>query len=47
MSPESPVLKAASLKRIRRVVMADGNRLVGIVSQGDAQKAFFQRMILE
>ena len=50
VTPETAVLKAASmmiLKRIRRIPVIDGDRLVGIVSQGDVHKSFFQRMIME
>ena len=50
IGPDTPVLKAASMmiiKRIRRIPVMDGDRLVGIVSQGDVHKAFFQRMITD
>ncbi len=50
VTPETPVLRAASMmiiKRIRRIPVLDGDRLVGIISQGDVHMAFFQRMIME
>ena len=40
-----PVLKAASmmwLKKIRRIPVTEGNKLVGIVSVGDVHKAIFK-----
>ena len=44
VAPDVPVLKAVSimcLNRIRRIPVADGDRLVGIISIGDVHKAIF------
>jgi CBS domain-containing protein len=44
VSPEDPVLKAASymgLKNLRRIPVAEGRRLVGIVSIGDISRGLF------
>ncbi len=43
--PETPVLKLAStmiLKRVRRIPIVDGGKLVGLVSQGDVHRAVFR-----
>lgn len=43
---DTPILKVASLmirRRIRRVPVVDGDKLVGIVSQGDIHQAIFQK----
>lgn len=45
VSADIPVLKAASmmwLKKIRRIPVTEGNKLVGIISVGDVHKAIFQ-----
>ncbi|HKJ84400.1 MAG TPA: CBS domain-containing protein [Mariprofundaceae bacterium] len=44
VSPDDPVLKAASymgLKNLRRIPVAEGGRLVGIVSIGDINRGLF------
>jgi CBS domain-containing protein len=44
VAPDTPILKVASLlirKRIRRVPVVDGDKVVGIVSQGDIHQAIF------
>ncbi len=49
VSPEMPVMKAASmmwLKKIRRIPVVDGGKLVGIVSIGDVHRALFQEHLL-
>jgi len=46
VAPDDPILKAVSimcLKKIRRIPVADGNKLIGIVSIGDVHKAIFQK----
>ncbi len=46
VTPEDPILKAVSimcLKKIRRIPVAKGKKLVGIVSVGDVHKAIFQK----
>ena len=46
VTPEDPILKAVSimcLKKIRRIPVAEGKKLVGIVSVGDVHKAIFQK----
>lgn len=43
---DTPILKVASLmirRRIRRVPVVDGDKLVGIVSQGDIHQAIFRK----
>ncbi len=45
VSADIPVLKAASmmwLKKIRRIPVTEGNKLIGIISMGDVHKAIFQ-----
>jgi CBS domain-containing protein len=45
VEPDMPVLRAASImfrNRIRRIPVANGGRLLGIVSVGDVHKAIFQ-----
>lgn len=45
IKPDIPVLKAASvmwLKKIRRIPVTEGDKLIGIVSIGDVHKAIFQ-----
>jgi CBS domain-containing protein len=50
VSPETPILKAASLmilRKVRRLPVVDGDgRLVGIVSQGDVHMAVFEKHFL-
>lgn len=44
VEPEMPVLRAATImfrNRIRRIPVAENNRLLGIVSVGDVHKAIF------
>jgi len=48
VTPDDPILKAVSimcLKKIRRIPVAEGNKLVGIVSVGDVHKAIFQKQL--
>jgi len=48
VSPEMHILKAASLmasKRFRRIPVADGDMLVGMLSLGDVHKAIFHRSV--
>lgn len=50
VEPSWPVLKAASMMfrhRIRRIPVAVGGKLVGIVSVGDVHKAIFQRDLVQ
>jgi CBS domain-containing protein len=45
VEPDMPVLKAASImfvRQFRRIPVAEGRRLVGIISIGDVHKAIFQ-----
>ena len=45
VTPDMPIMKAASLMcihNIRRIPVAENNKLVGIVSIGDVHKAIFQ-----
>jgi len=45
VTSDMPIMKAASLmclKNIRRIPVADNNKIVGIVSIGDVHKAIFQ-----
>ena len=49
VSPEMPILRAASimwLKKIRRIPVTEGTKLVGILSMGDVHKAVFQESLL-
>ncbi len=46
VTPDDPILKAVSimcLKKIRRIPVAEGKKLVGIISVGDVHKAIFQK----
>ncbi len=46
VKPDEPVLKAVSVmcvKKIRRIPVADGKKLLGIISIGDVHKAIFQK----
>ncbi|VAX08174.1 hypothetical protein MNBD_GAMMA25-454 [hydrothermal vent metagenome] len=46
VTPDDPILKAVSimcLKKIRRIPVTEGTKLVGIVSIGDVHKAIFQK----
>ena len=45
-APETDLLRLASLmavKKIRRIPIVEGGRLLGIVSQGDVHRAIFER----
>jgi CBS domain-containing protein len=45
-TPDTDVLRLASMmaaRKIRRIPIVDGKRLVGIVSQGDVYRAIFER----
>ncbi|MCB1877863.1 MAG: CBS domain-containing protein [Chromatiales bacterium] len=47
-SPEMPLLKATSLmvgNRFRRIPVAEGKRLVGMLSLGDVHKAIFHQYV--
>ena len=49
VSAEIPVLKAASmmwLKKIRRIPVTEGDKLIGIISMGDVHKAIFQENLV-
>ncbi len=49
VSADIPVLKAASmmwLRRIRRIPVTEGTKLVGIVSIGDVHRAIFQQQLI-
>lgn len=49
VSGDMPCLKAASmmwLRKIRRIPVTDGNKLVGIVSIGDVHRAIFQNQLV-
>ena len=49
VSPDMPILRAASMmwiRKIRRIPVTDGGRLVGILSMGDVHKAVFQESLL-
>ncbi|HHJ19820.1 MAG TPA: CBS domain-containing protein [Gammaproteobacteria bacterium] len=49
VEPDMPCLKAASmmwLRKIRRIPVTEGNKLVGIVSLGDVHKAVFQQHLV-
>ncbi|MFQ5561852.1 MAG: CBS domain-containing protein, partial [Nitrospinota bacterium] len=44
--PDTPILKVASLmilKKIRRVPIVEGDKVVGIVTQGDIHQAIFKK----
>ncbi len=48
VAPDMPVLKATSImvsNRFRRIPVADGDKLVGMMSLGDVHKALFKKMI--
>ncbi len=50
VTPEMPILRAASmmwLRKIRRIPVTDGKKLVGILSMGDVHKAVFQESLLD
>ena len=45
VSPDMPIMKAASMmciNKIRRIPVADNDKLVGIISIGDVHKAIYQ-----
>jgi CBS domain-containing protein len=49
VSPDMPILRAASMmwvRKIRRIPVTEGNKLVGIISMGDVHKAVFQESLL-
>ncbi|MBF0265892.1 MAG: CBS domain-containing protein [Gammaproteobacteria bacterium] len=49
VTQEMPILRAASmmwLKKIRRIPVTDGKKLVGIISMGDVHKAIFQNALV-
>jgi len=49
VSGDIPVLKAASmmwLKKIRRIPVTEGEKLIGIISMGDVHKAIFQENLV-
>jgi len=49
VTPEMPILRAASmmwLRKIRRIPVTEGNKLVGILSMGDVHKLIFQETIM-
>ncbi len=50
VSPDMPVLKAAIImanNRFRRIPVAEGDRLVGMLSLGDIHKAIFHQSLTE
>ena len=50
VSPDMPILKAAIImanNRFRRIPVAEGNRLVGMLSLGDIHKAIFHKSLTE
>lgn len=50
VSPDAPILKAVSIMcahKIRRIPVAIGNELVGIISMGDVHKAIFQKNLVD
>jgi CBS domain-containing protein len=49
VTPDMPILRAASLmwiRKIRRIPVTEGDKLVGILSMGDVHKAVFQESLL-
>lgn len=49
VSADMPCLKAASmmwLRKIRRIPVTEGNKLVGIVSIGDVHRSIFQNQLI-
>lgn len=49
VSPEQPILRAASMmwiRKFRRIPVTENNKLVGILSMGDVHKAVFQENLL-
>lgn len=49
VEPNMPCLKAAStmwLRKIRRIPVTEGNKLVGIISIGDVHRAIFQQQLV-
>ena len=49
VSPDMPIMKAASmmwLRKVRRIPVTDGKKLVGIVSIGDVHRAIFQQQLI-
>ncbi len=50
VSPDMPILKAAIImanNRFRRIPVAEGGRLVGMLSLGDIHKAIFHKSLTE
>ncbi len=50
VSPDMPVLRAASLmwvRKIRRIPVTEGNKLVGILSMGDVHKQIFKEALMK
>lgn len=50
VSPDMPILKAAIImanNRFRRIPVADGDKLVGMLSLGDVHKALFHRSLAQ
>ncbi len=50
VSPDMPILKAAIImanNRFRRIPVAEGDRLVGMLSLGDIHKAIFHKSLTE
>ena len=48
VAPDMPILKAAVImanKRLRRIPVVEGNKLVGMLSLGDIHKAIFHRSL--
>ncbi len=49
VSPDMPIMKAASMmcvNKIRRIPVAENDKIVGIISIGDVHKAIFQNSLL-
>lgn len=49
VAPDMPIMKAASMmcvNKIRRIPVAENNKVVGIISIGDVHKAIFQNSLL-
>lgn len=49
VTPDMPIMKAASMmciNKIRRIPVAENDKIVGIISIGDVHKAIFQNSLL-